>query len=121
VNQIELDLDGPAAPPRANGEMVFEHPWQSRVFATTVALCESGAIDFDEFRRHLIAEIGEHPDNYWSSWQDALEAVLVARQLCDPDVLSMRARQFSQHSAHSSAPPPVVSSANAPTSTHRER
>jgi hypothetical protein len=58
VNEIELDLDGPAAPPRANGEMVFEHPWQSRIFATTVALCDSGTIDYDEFRRHLIAQPG---------------------------------------------------------------
>ena len=47
---IDLDLDGPAAPPRANGELVFEHPWQSRMFATTMALCEAGVIDYDEFR-----------------------------------------------------------------------
>jgi nitrile hydratase accessory protein len=103
VNEIELDLDGPAAPPRANGEMVFEHPWQSRIFATTVALCDSGTIDYDEFRRHLIAEIGEHPDRYWSSWQDALEQLLVAHQLCDPIVLATRAQQFGEHPAPSPA------------------
>ena len=28
----ELDLQGPAAPPRANGELVFEQPWQGRAF-----------------------------------------------------------------------------------------
>jgi hypothetical protein len=46
----ELDNDGPAAPPRANGELVFEHPWQSRLFATTMALCDAGTITYAEFR-----------------------------------------------------------------------
>jgi nitrile hydratase accessory protein len=94
---IDLDIDGPAAPPRANGEMVFEQPWQSRIFATTMALCESGTIDYAEFRRHLIAEISEHPDEYWSSWQDALEQLLVEHRLCDREVLADRARQFGEH------------------------
>ena len=26
----ELDLDGPSAPPRSNGALVFEEPWESR-------------------------------------------------------------------------------------------
>ncbi len=97
MNEVELDVDGPAAPPRTNGEMVFEHPWQRRIFATTMALCEGATISYDEFRDHLIAEISEHPDEYWASWQDALEAVLVAHELCDPDVLAARARRFGEH------------------------
>ncbi|MCU1502640.1 MAG: hypothetical protein JWM12_1994 [Ilumatobacteraceae bacterium] len=97
MSAIELDVDGPAAPPRANGEVVFEHPWQSRIFATTIALCDGGTITYDEFRRRLIAEIGKHPDQYWSSWQDALEQLLVEQQVCDPDLLDDRARGFSEH------------------------
>jgi nitrile hydratase accessory protein len=97
MNGVELDLDGPAAPPRSNGEMVFEHPWQSRIFATTMALCETATISYDDFRRRLIAEIGEHPDHYWSSWQDALETLLVERQLCDLDLLAERAKRFAEH------------------------
>ena len=52
-----LDLDGPAAPPRRNGELVFEAPWESRLFGLTMALHEAGAFSWDEFRSRLIAEI----------------------------------------------------------------
>jgi nitrile hydratase accessory protein len=96
-NDIELDTDGPGAPPRANGEMVFEHPWQRRLFATTIALCQSGTIVYADFRDRLIAEIAAHPDAYWSSWQDALEGLLVHEQLCDPTQLGERATRFGQH------------------------
>ena len=94
---IELDADGPAAPPRLNGELVFEHPWQSRVFATTIALCDAGVIEYEEFRVRLIGEIAHHPDEYWTSWSEALEELLVARGVCDPDELSARAQAFAAH------------------------
>jgi nitrile hydratase accessory protein len=93
----ELDLDGPAAPPRSNGEIVFDERWQSRLFATTMALCESGTIVYDEFRDRLIAEVARQPDQYWASWQDALEGLLVERSLCDPEQLADRARRFAEH------------------------
>jgi nitrile hydratase accessory protein len=93
----ELDIDGPAAPPRTNGELAFEHPWQSRLFATTMALCEAGTITYAEFRDRLIDEVGEHPDQYWCSWQDALEGVLAEHSLCDLADLAERARRFAEH------------------------
>jgi nitrile hydratase accessory protein len=94
---VELELDGPGAPPRANGEMVFEHPWQRRLFATTIALCQSGTIVYADFRDRLIAEVAEHPDEYWSSWQDALEGLLAQHGLCDRAHLSDRAKEFGEH------------------------
>ena len=36
------ELEGVAAPPRANGELVFAAPWESRVFGVTMALREAG-------------------------------------------------------------------------------
>ena len=33
---------GAAAPPRSNGELVFEAPWESRSFGMAVALSEPG-------------------------------------------------------------------------------
>ena len=93
----ELDLDGPAAPPRSNGELVFEHPWQSRLFATTMALCESGTISYDDFRERLIAQVAHHPDEYWASWQDALEDLLMHHGLLDDEQLADRARRFADH------------------------
>jgi nitrile hydratase accessory protein len=96
----ELDAEGPAAPPRANGELVFDEPWQRRLFATTMALCDAGSLSYGEFRRQLIAEIEKTAGPYWWSWQDALEHLLVARGLCGRDELASRVESFIAHSAH---------------------
>ena len=37
-------ITGHDGPPRANGELVFEAPWESRAFGVAVALHESGAL-----------------------------------------------------------------------------
>jgi hypothetical protein len=53
-----LDSSGPAAPPRDNGELVFAAPWESRAFGLALALNEAGLIEWEDFRRALIREIG---------------------------------------------------------------
>jgi nitrile hydratase accessory protein len=92
-----LDAEGPAAPPRLNGELVFEHPWQSRIFATTMALCENGLIVYEDLRERLIAQIADRPDQYWHSWSEALEDLLVGRGLCEADEVTERASRFAEH------------------------
>ena len=96
----ELDIEGPAAPPRANGELAFDAPWQRRLFATTLALCKAGALTYDDFRQQLIHEISVSCQPYWVSWQDALEHLLADRRLCQPDELAARVEAFAAHSAH---------------------
>jgi len=79
-----LDAKGPAAPPRANGELVFEAPWESRLFGLTVALCDGGAFEWDRFRRLLIEEIAAweagHPSGegyrYYECWLAAFERLM---------------------------------------------
>jgi nitrile hydratase accessory protein len=72
-----LDVDGPAAPPRANGELVFAAPWESRAFGLVVTLVDAGRFAYEDFRRRLIARIDEEPDRpYWESWLAGLEDVL---------------------------------------------
>ena len=79
-----LDVDGPAAPPRANGELVFDAPWQSRLFATTMRLRAHDLLDWETFRQGLIAQIAAHEQeidhaddyDYWGCWQRALELLL---------------------------------------------
>ena len=106
----DLDVDGPAAPPRTNGELAFEHPWQGRLFATTMALCDNGVVDYATFRDRLIEQIAarerhadewpadEQPaDEYWSSWQDALESLLDSVGVCGPTELRRRAKEFASH------------------------
>jgi hypothetical protein len=68
------DLD----PPRRNGELAFDAPWQSRVFALAAAVVEHGCGgDREPFRRQLIAAIAADPGRpYWESWTAALEAVV---------------------------------------------
>lgn len=96
MSEPELPIDGPAAPPRRNGELIFEAPWQSRVFGITVALAERGLFTWRDFQRALIAAIArreasasvrEHdePQDYWSRWSEALVALLRERE---PDLIA---------------------------------
>ncbi len=80
-----LDVDGPAAPPRSNGELVFAEPWESRAFGLALALHDSGTFVWEDFRQRLIARISasehEHPSgepwSYYRCWLQALEDVVV--------------------------------------------
>jgi hypothetical protein len=70
----DLDL------PRRNGELVFDAPWQSTVFALAAAVVEHvfGG-DREPFRQQLIAAIAADPGRpYWESWTAALEALVPA-------------------------------------------
>ncbi len=97
----ELDDDGPAAPPRANGELVFNEAWQSRLFATTMAACDAGLIAYDDFRDRLIERIAVHDetgaDDYWAAWQDAFETLAVETGLVGQSELADRATAFAAH------------------------
>ena len=79
------DVDGVAAPPRRNGELIFEAPWQSRVFglcAAIVETCFDG--DREPFRQQLIAAIAADPDRpYWDSWTIALQQLVLEVGLLD--------------------------------------
>jgi aryl-alcohol dehydrogenase-like predicted oxidoreductase len=63
--------------PRRNGELAFDAPWQSRVFALAAAVVEHAfGGDREPFRRELIMAIATEPGRpYWESWTAALEAL----------------------------------------------
>ena len=106
-------LEGtPAAPPRSNGELVFEAPWQARAFGLTADLVAEGHFTWDEFRAGLIVAIagwesarqsvdqrdGQDPSNampdpwdYYRCWLAALENAVVAAGLAGPEALAQRA------------------------------
>jgi nitrile hydratase accessory protein len=101
----ELAITGPAAPPRFNGEMVFDAPWESRLFGVTLALVEAGRFEWSEFQQRLIAAVGhweaDHPDGegyrYYERWAEALESLLddlgiVAAETTDARVRALAAR-----------------------------
>ena len=100
---VELATAGPAAPPRSNGELVFEAPWESRLFGVTMALQASGHFEWEEFQRRLITAVGrweaEHPDGdgyrYYERWAEALESLLGDRGIVAPVAIDERAAQLS--------------------------
>lgn len=76
-----FDIEGVAALPRLNGELVFEAPWESRSFAMAAALVEAGHFSWEEFREHLIASVDRWEAapvgayRYYERWQEALESI----------------------------------------------
>lgn len=73
---LALADEGPAAPPRANGELVFDAPWQSRAFGLAAALVEADRFRWSDFQTALISQVAqadsEGRDDYWGCWRDAL-------------------------------------------------
>ena len=71
-------MDGTAALPRANGALVFDEPWEGRALGAALALVDRLGLDWDDFRRRLIAAIADDPERpYYESWVAALEALVV--------------------------------------------
>jgi nitrile hydratase accessory protein len=70
------------SPPRDNGELVFDAPWQARAFAIAVATVERTGLSWDAFRLRLMDAIADEPDRpYYDSWVAALEALVVSEGL----------------------------------------
>ena len=73
-------MAGPAAPPRRNGELVFDAPWEGRVFGMAIGVVEALGLPWSAFQQQLIGAIAAVPERpYYESWLAALEA-LVAEQ-----------------------------------------
>ena len=81
----DLPTDGPAAPPRSNGELVFAAPWEGRAFGLMLALNEQGVFTLHDFQQALIESIGRWDDlglpveeyRYYECWLAALETLVV--------------------------------------------
>ena len=89
-----LEVQGPAAPPRANGELVFAEPWESRAFGMAVTLAEAGLFTWDEFRDSLVTRIAvretEDDFRYYRCWLEALEERLVLAGALDDVAVAER-------------------------------
>jgi len=83
VEQVST-MSGTGALPRANGELVFDAPWQGRAVALAVVLVDRLGVPWDAFRQRLIAAIADDPDrSYYESWAVALESLAVEHGLAD--------------------------------------
>jgi nitrile hydratase accessory protein len=89
-------FQGRGAPPRRNGELVFESPWQGRAFGLGVALCERGLYAWEEFQVGLIAAIAAHggddgsAEAYYREWIAALEKLLIDKGIVRLDEVERR-------------------------------
>lgn len=94
VDNRVAHLDGEAALPRKNGELVFAAPWEGRAFGLAVLLSEKGAYDWDDFRTRLVDAIARGGEAYYESWLDALEFLVQARGMISAGELSKRTDEY---------------------------
>lgn len=102
-----LDIDGPGAPPRSNGELVFAEPWESRAFGLAMSLNASGVFEWEDFRQQLIAAVAQaereateqEPYSYYRCWLLALERVLEAGGVVSTEQLRARAEELDARPA----------------------
>jgi len=99
VDRVVAVMEGQAALPRKNGELVFEEPWQGRVFGMAVALHERGLFEWEEFRQTLIARIAAAetrpaPFVYYEIWLQTFEDLLARKHLVTASELDETTYQF---------------------------
>ena len=102
-----LDLQGAAAPPRSNGELVFAEPWEGRAFGLALALHAEGAFTWKDFSAGLARSIarweGAHPPgeaySYYRCWLEALEQILEERGVVDRAATLERAEHLGERPA----------------------
>jgi cobaltochelatase CobN len=94
------DLSDDLAVPRRNGELVFQAPWEGRIFGLAVALSDASAYNWDDFRERLageIAEAEEHGDgsDYYERWLASFERLLLDTGVLTADELDTRTAEFT--------------------------
>lgn len=98
-----IDSDAAEAPPSANGELLFEAPWEARAFGMAVTLADNGRFTWDEFRAELIAAIAGWEATaapgaeyrYYECWLAALSRVAERKGLASVEALAARATELA--------------------------
>lgn len=107
MNMNDLLLDGQLAPPTANGEVVFDAPWQGRVFGMARLLAEQGHYTWDEFRACLIEQIGKWDRSeaaadpsieyrYYDHFLAAFQALLADKGMLEGEAVETRFKTFAE-------------------------
>jgi nitrile hydratase accessory protein len=93
---MSRDILDTVDPPRKNGELVFDAPWEGRSFGLALALHEQGLFDWEEFRRRLISSIAARPTgDYYEQWLRALESLLVDKGILTSEEIAARVQEFA--------------------------
>ncbi len=93
------EMDGTAALPRQNGELIFEAPWESRAFGIAVALEAQGNYSWRQFRDELVEEIAaaeaqSQESTYYERWLASLEKLLLKLDVVSPEELEARHAEY---------------------------
>ncbi len=99
VDRVVAAMEGRTALPRRNGELVFDEPWQGRVFGMAVALHERGRYEWEEFRQALIAQVAAAearggPFVYYEVWLATFEELLAKKGLLSREEVEETTYQF---------------------------
>lgn len=100
-----LDFEGgTAAPPRENGELVFDAPWQMRAFGLAAELVDAGRFSWRDVQGSLIDVIAEWEASdpatrgvwvYYERWLEAVERLVVGRDVLSSSELGDRAAEYA--------------------------
>lgn len=101
--------------PRDKCGPVFREPWQAVAFALAVKLSERGHFTWKEWAAALAEELkmAAHrgrPDDgshYYEHWLAALERLVAAKGLSDPEAMLARKRAWAQAYGHTPHGKPV--------------
>lgn len=99
----DLPLEGRLRPPMANGEVLFQEPWQGRVFAMAVLLQERGLFSWNEFQQELIGVIGSWDSvndetrqyEYYEHFSEALNKLLDRKNVVGSVELGNRTGEYA--------------------------
>jgi nitrile hydratase accessory protein len=104
------ELDGPIEPPRKNGELVFEAPWEARAFGMAMVLHQQNVYPWREFSDRLAAQIAEDEtptdmpilppprdieSRYYRQWVAALEGLVLEKGLLTAEEINTRTDEFA--------------------------
>lgn len=86
---------------------MFAAPWESQAFGVALALHDAGRIDWEDFRRSLIREIGDweaaYPSgegwSYYECWLRSLERLVSGTGLVAADDLRARRAELATRPA----------------------
>ncbi len=83
-------------PPRKNGELVFDAPWEGRSFGLALALHQQRLFDWEEFRQRLIVSIAAaQTGDYYEQWLRVLERLLVEKGIFTAEEVEARIDEFT--------------------------
>jgi len=86
------------APPQANGELLFDAPWQGRTFGMVHSLVDAGQFSWDEFREQLIIALEQGAvgaERYYECFLQALEQTLAAKALVGEAAIDRKVEEFA--------------------------